>query len=74
MILPNKKEIILIFILYRNNIIYLCMAKNENETTFLLRIDKKVKEQAEKLAKKSDRSLNGLLNNLIKSELIKYRM
>lgn len=50
------------------------MAKKENETTFLLRIDKEVKKKAENLASKSDRSLNGLLNNLLKAELAKQRM
>jgi len=50
------------------------MAKKETDTTFLLRIDKDLKIKAEQLAKKSDRSLNGLLNNLIKVELVKQRM
>lgn len=50
------------------------MAKEKNETTFLLRIDKDLKSKAEQLAKKSDRSLNGLLNNLIKVELVKQRI
>jgi len=48
-----------------------CSDSNENEATFLLRIDKDVKDKAEKLAKKSDRSFNGFLNNLIKLELAK---
>ena len=47
------------------------MPKNENESTFLLRIDKDVKKKAEGLAKKQDRSLNGLINNLLKVELSK---
>lgn len=37
----------------------------DNETTFLLRIDKDVKKTAENKAKKENRSLNGHILNLI---------
>lgn len=50
------------------------MAKKEKEATFLLRIDKDLKVKAEMLAEKSDRSLNGLINNLIKTELWKQKI
>jgi len=45
------------------------MGKKESDTTFLLRIDKDVKIKAEQEAKKSDRSLNWFINNIVKLSL-----
>ncbi len=45
------------------------MAKKETEDTFLLRIDKDVKKQAEKKAAETHRSLNGYINSLVDTDL-----
>jgi predicted HicB family RNase H-like nuclease len=47
------------------------MGKKESDTTFLLRIDKDLKINAEYVAKKSERSLNWYINNLIKNDISK---
>lgn len=44
------------------------MEKEENIQKFVLRIDKNLKKDAEKLAKESNRSLNGYILHLIQTD------